>query len=77
MYISDSQKSMSWIATHLVQNEFITQINGISITIKREDKLHPLVSGNKFRKLKYNFAHYKQDQCKAALLLLAEPFQII
>ena len=30
---------MSWIATHLVQNEFITQINGISITIKREDKL--------------------------------------
>ncbi len=51
---------MSWIATHLVQNEFITQINGISITIKREDKLHPLVSGNKFRKLKYNFAHYKR-----------------
>ena len=51
---------MSWIATHLVQNEFITQINGISITIKREDKLHPIISGNKFRKLKYNFAHYKQ-----------------
>lgn len=51
---------MSWIATHLVQNEFITQINGISITIKREDKLHPIISGNKFRKLKYNFAYYKQ-----------------
>ena len=51
---------MSWIATHLVQNEFITQINGISITIKREDKLHPIISGNKFRKLKYNFAHYRQ-----------------
>ena len=51
---------MSWIATHLVQNEFITQINGISFTIKREDKLHPIISGNKFRKLKYNFAHYKQ-----------------
>ena len=51
---------MSWIATHLVKNEFITQINGISITIKREDKLHPIISGNKFRKLKYNFAHYKQ-----------------
>ena len=50
---------MSWIASHLIQNEFITQINGISITIKREDKLHPIVSGNKFRKLKYNFANYK------------------
>ena len=55
---------MSWIATHLVQNEFITQINGISITIKREDQLHPIVSGNKFRKLKYNFAHYKQIRAR-------------
>ncbi len=57
-------KVMSWIASHLVQNEFITQINGISITIKREDKLHPFISGNKFRKLKYNFAHYKAIQAK-------------
>ena len=28
--------------------------NGIQLTIKREDKNHPLVSGNKLRKLKYN-----------------------
>lgn len=28
--------------------------NSISVTIKREDLLHPFVSGNKFRKLKYN-----------------------
>lgn len=28
---------------------------GIAMTIKREDLLHPVVSGNKFRKLKYNF----------------------
>lgn len=26
----------------------------ITLTIKREDLLHPLISGNKFRKLKYN-----------------------
>lgn len=58
---------MSWIATHLVKNEFITQINGISITIKREDKLHPTVSGNKFRKLYYNFAHYKQIKAKGVV----------
>lgn len=28
--------------------------NQITLTIKREDQLHPLVSGNKYRKLKYN-----------------------
>ncbi|MBZ4041283.1 1-aminocyclopropane-1-carboxylate deaminase/D-cysteine desulfhydrase [Flavobacterium hibisci] len=28
--------------------------NDISLTIKREDLIHPFVSGNKFRKLKYN-----------------------
>jgi 1-aminocyclopropane-1-carboxylate deaminase len=27
---------------------------GISLFIKREDQLHPFISGNKFRKLKYN-----------------------
>lgn len=37
-----------------IPNQFITQINGVSITIKREDLIHPKVSGNKFRKLKYN-----------------------
>lgn len=35
-------------------NQFIAEINGISIFLKREDLLHPEVSGNKFRKLKYN-----------------------
>lgn len=29
-------------------------INGQSLDLKREDLLHPFVSGNKFRKLKYN-----------------------
>jgi 1-aminocyclopropane-1-carboxylate deaminase len=31
----------------------------IKLLIKREDLLHPFVSGNKFRKLKYNLAHAK------------------
>jgi 1-aminocyclopropane-1-carboxylate deaminase len=30
--------------------------DGVSLYIKREDLLHPQVSGNKFRKLKYNLA---------------------
>ena len=35
-------------------NQFLTSIDGSEITLKREDQLHPSVSGNKFRKLKYN-----------------------
>ncbi len=37
-----------------IPNQFITEVNGISLFLKREDLLHPQVSGNKFRKLKYN-----------------------
>jgi 1-aminocyclopropane-1-carboxylate deaminase len=33
--------------------------NGIELFIKREDKLHPIISGNKFRKLKYNIEEAK------------------
>ncbi|UGS23102.1 1-aminocyclopropane-1-carboxylate deaminase/D-cysteine desulfhydrase [Flavobacterium channae] len=34
--------------------------DGIELFIKREDKLHPIVSGNKFRKLKYNIQEAKK-----------------
>ncbi|WP_396158524.1 1-aminocyclopropane-1-carboxylate deaminase/D-cysteine desulfhydrase [Flavobacterium sp.] len=34
--------------------------NGIELFIKREDQLHPIISGNKFRKLKYNLAEAKR-----------------
>ena len=39
-----------------IQNQFIAEINGVSLCLKREDLLHSEVSGNKFRKLKYNIA---------------------
>lgn len=35
-------------------NQYVLSINGVSLYIKREDLIDPLVSGNKFRKLKYN-----------------------
>lgn len=35
--------------------------NGISLVIKREDLIHPFVSGNKFRKLKYNLLQAKTE----------------
>jgi 1-aminocyclopropane-1-carboxylate deaminase len=34
--------------------------NGIELYIKREDLLHPIISGNKFRKLKYNLLEAKR-----------------
>jgi 1-aminocyclopropane-1-carboxylate deaminase len=34
--------------------------NAITLFIKREDLLHPLLSGNKFRKLKYNLEEAKR-----------------
>lgn len=43
-----------------IPNEFITEFpGGIQLWIKREDLLHSKVSGNKFRKLKYNLLQAK------------------
>ncbi len=35
--------------------------NKVSLTIKREDLIHPLISGNKFRKLKFNLLQATQE----------------
>ena len=45
----------------------ITFPNSISVTIKREDLIHPVVSGNKFRKLKYNLLQAKKENKKTLL----------
>ncbi|MCW2118726.1 1-aminocyclopropane-1-carboxylate deaminase/D-cysteine desulfhydrase [Flavobacterium sp. 7A] len=39
----------------------------ISVSIKREDLIHPFVSGNKFRKLKYNLLQAKQENTSTLL----------
>lgn len=39
----------------------------ISLFIKREDKIHPLISGNKYRKLKYNIKKAKIAQYQTLL----------
>ena len=41
--------------------------NGIELFIKREDLLHPVISGNKYRKLKYNLAEAKRIGYKKLL----------
>lgn len=35
--------------------------NGISIFMKRDDKIHPFISGNKWRKLKHQLEHAKSQ----------------
>ncbi|TRO64181.1 1-aminocyclopropane-1-carboxylate deaminase/D-cysteine desulfhydrase [Christiangramia sabulilitoris] len=45
-----------------IPNQFIAEFDqGIQLYIKREDLLHPEVSGNKFRKLKYNLIQARQE----------------
>ncbi|CAM1352005.1 1-aminocyclopropane-1-carboxylate deaminase/D-cysteine desulfhydrase [Tenacibaculum insulae] len=39
----------------------------VRLFIKREDEIHPFVSGNKFRKLKYNILEAKNQQKKTLL----------
>ena len=41
--------------------------NNISLYMKREDLLHPIISGNKFRKLKYNLEEAKKQNQKVLL----------
>ena len=37
-----------------IEPVFYDKSRDIQLDIKREDKIHPYISGNKFRKLKYN-----------------------
>jgi len=53
----------------LNQNENITfsLIEDVSLAIKREDKIHPHISGNKYRKLKYNIVAAKNQNLDTLL----------
>ncbi|MFV8357004.1 1-aminocyclopropane-1-carboxylate deaminase/D-cysteine desulfhydrase [Flavobacterium sp. XS1P32] len=42
-------------------------LDSISVAIKREDLIHPFVSGNKFRKLKYNLLEAKKGKYETLL----------
>lgn len=45
----------------------ITLPHNVTLTVKREDLLHPHISGNKFRKLKYNILAAKEEGATALL----------
>lgn len=44
-----------------IKNQLILKTNKVDVFIKREDLIHPFVSGNKYRKLKYNLQKAKED----------------
>ena len=52
-----------------VENQFAFSDSerNIDVYIKREDLIHPFVSGNKFRKLKYNLAEAKKENLTTLL----------
>lgn len=56
-----------------INQEIITEHPSIRLFIKREDLLHPYISGNKFRKLKYNLAQAKKEN-KTTLLTFGGAF---
>lgn len=45
----------------------ILRDHGIRLYLRREDMIHPLLSGNKFRKLKYNVEEALKLKCKILL----------
>ncbi len=45
----------------------ILEDKGVELFIKREDLIHPYVSGNKYRKLKHNLIEAKRQKAKAIL----------
>lgn len=45
----------------------ILKEKGVELWLKREDKIHEFVSGNKFRKLKYNILEAKKQQKETVL----------
>jgi 1-aminocyclopropane-1-carboxylate deaminase len=51
----------------VINQEIQLSEKSITLSIKREDLLHPFVSGNKFRKLKYNIIRCKELDCKTLI----------
>ncbi len=43
----------------LSENQSIGTFSETRLTMEREDQIHPVLSGNKYRKLKYNFQRLK------------------
>ncbi|MDN3642425.1 pyridoxal-phosphate dependent enzyme [Lutimonas halocynthiae] len=47
----------------IINNKLLDE-KGVTLVIKREDEIHPYISGNKYRKLKYNLEEAKKQGLK-------------
>ena len=52
--------------TQKIESKFLEE-HGITLFIKRDDLIHPDISGNKWRKLKYNFLEAKKRNLNTVL----------
>ncbi len=52
---------------------FLSDHSGCQLFIKREDLIHPFISGNKWRKLKYNLKHFLESNYDA-IISVGGPF---
>lgn len=51
----------------VITQEIVLQNSSVKLFIRREDLIHPFVSGNKFRKLKYNLEFARKNNYKKLL----------
>jgi len=50
-----------------IHKQIIIPNANVTVTIKRDDLIHPIISGNKYRKLKYNLLEANKLQAKTLL----------
>src|SRR4051812_33794887 len=56
----------------LLKDPFLLN-SGVNVFVKREDKVHSIIGGNKFRKLKYNLKKAR-DEKKSVLVTFGGAF---
>ncbi|MBI1933634.1 MAG: 1-aminocyclopropane-1-carboxylate deaminase/D-cysteine desulfhydrase [Ignavibacteriales bacterium] len=61
------EKNIAENATVLQKIEFPNLNKKVNVFLKREDLTHPVISGNKWRKLKYNLIYAKENGYKTLL----------
>lgn len=70
-YLLDTQNSSFFSQVFTSKNQQIhlpiLEEKKVALFIKREDSIHPFISGNKFRKLKYNVLEAKNQHQKTLL----------
>ncbi|MBF2708142.1 1-aminocyclopropane-1-carboxylate deaminase/D-cysteine desulfhydrase [Flavobacterium soyangense] len=58
---------MLFVLQEILTQKIKSSNDGFSICIRREDLIHPFISGNKFRKLKYNLIQAKKENQKTLI----------